>query len=282
VNNLLSVAVALFGTLQLVGGCSLLVDASRPQCKSDGDCAALGGDLAGTVCLESFCQASPRWGCLDSPAAAPPASGEFTLTFSIKDTVNRQPKPGLNARLCRRLDLGCTEVVTPAGVTDAQGSVSLKAPAGFDGYVRLEGGDVFPAMYFFNPPISKDLKDISVSLSTFPVTGNIISLTGASQKVDRGLVLASVVDCVGGPAEGIKLSSSILDAESKVFYAANNLPSAIATETDAVGYGGIVNVSPGPVTLSATQSATGREIDRITVLVQAGMMSIVTLVAHGK
>jgi hypothetical protein len=282
VNKSASVGVALLAMLQLVGGCSLLVDANRAQCESDSDCSALGAGFSGSVCIQSFCQATPRWQCLDSPRAAAPTSGEFNVSFLVRDTVTQKPKVGFSVRLCRKLDVACSDSVSATALTDDQGMVALKAPAAFEGYARFEGGDAIPGMYFFNPPVARDLPTITVSLSNSATTAGLAALTGATQEPTRGLVLASAMDCTGVAAAGIKLASNAEDSSSRAFYAADGLPNGDATQTDDAGYGGIVNVSPGSITLTGTLASTGREIDRVTVLVQAGMMTITTLVPHGQ
>jgi hypothetical protein len=269
--------------LAVMVGCSVVVDANRTQCSTDADCTARGSDFAGSACVQSFCQVSARWSCLDAPLGPPPASGsKFQVSFAVTDAVAQKPWAGLSARLCRKLDVACTDALSAAVVTDAEGKVGFEVPAGFDGYVRVEGTGTLPSMYFFNPPVARNISNIVLVMSSATTVSGLAALAGVTQDNGRGFVLLSVVDCTGVPASGVTLSSSPQDPQSRTFYAKEGFPSASATATDSSGYGGLMNASLGTLTLSASFADYAREIDEVTVLVQAATQTTTTLVAHGR
>lgn len=269
------------GSVGAASGCSVITDSERVQCSTNADCVARGAAFAGTECRNSFCEAASGWACLDGPAPPEPTGSGFTVSFLTRETVSQQPLVGLKAKLCRKLDVECADAGTVA-TSDSQGIVTLKVAPGFDGYVRFDDEKTVPGLFFFNPPVAQDLSNISISLSSFETVAGLAALTGATQSIDRGIVLLSVVDCTGAPAAGVALSSDSDDPQERTFYSANGFPSATATETGMDGYGGLVNVSPGPTTLSASLVNGGRRLDRVTVLVQAGAQSMTTLVPSGR
>jgi hypothetical protein len=137
-------------------------------------------------------------------------------------------------------------------------------------------------MYFFNPPVARNISNIVLVMSSATTVSGLAALAGVTQDNGRGFVLLSVVDCTGVPASGVTLSSSPQDPQSRTFYAKEGFPSASATATDSSGYGGLMNASLGTLTLSASFADYSREIDEVTVLVQAATQTTTTLVAHGR
>lgn len=197
----------------------------------------------------------------------------------VRDTVTQKPQVGLTARVCRRLDVACTESLTDIETTDAGGYVSLNVSAGFEGYVRFEGEAIAPTLYFFDPPVRSNLADVVVSVSSPQTLAGLAALTGATLEASLGIVLVTVYDCAGAPAEGVTISAGSVTSSAKSFYVRNGLPAATATATDESGYGGIVNAPPGTATFSSSfdQGAIGS----VTVLVQPGAVTIAHIVPNG-
>lgn len=260
-------------------GCSVVVDADRPQCSTDAECVARGPDFAGAVCKASVCSVPTRWSCLDEPSEPQTSTGSFNVTFLVRDTVSQLPQVGISARVCRRLDVNCAESVTDMQSTDANGYVSLTVPAEFEGYVRFEGETIASALYFFDPPVRSDLPNLRVSLSSPETAAGLTKLTGAEPDPALGLVLVTVYDCMGDPAEGVTINADKTGASAKSFYIRNGLPSATATATDDTGYGGIVNAATGTATFSSSYDQG--MIGSVTVLVQPGAMTIAHIVPNG-
>jgi hypothetical protein len=274
---------ALAGLLANVG-CSVIVDSNRTQCSTDSDCSARGGQFATSVCVESFCQEPPdlAWSCLGDTPATPPASTEqFQVSFLVRDAVSQKPKTGLSVRLCRKLDVECTDALSSPVSVDEKGNAAFQVEGGFAGYARFEGADSVPGMYFFNPPVAKDTMDIAVQLSAPAVVAGLVMLTGATPDSTRGMVLLSVLDCTGAPASGITLESNLNADQGKIFYSKGGIPDGMATTTDESGYGGIVNATPGAITLSALVARNKKRVGEVTVLVQAGTQTMTKLVPDG-
>ncbi len=282
VTNLAQWVCMLSALMPIASGCSVLVDAERPQCTTDAECTSRGPEFTGSTCVESVCRASPRWACLDEPAPPLPAGGPYDITFFVRDAVSQTPRSGMLAKLCRRLDVNCAEPVSQVAVVDEEGNVGFEVAEGFNGYARFEGPDSLIGLYFFNPPVYEDKHDLPVALSSPTTVGGLAALTGATQEPERGIVLLSVLDCTGAFAKGATITSSEADPGSKAFYSLNGLPSATATQTDGTGYGGLVNASPGTMTFVATLEETSRQIDEVTVLIQAGTQTMTTLVPRGR
>ena len=274
---------ALAGLIASILGCSVVVDANRVQCSQDSDCSARGAEFASSVCVESFCQASAEWACLgDTPPPPPPTTEMFRVSFLVRDAVSQKPKTGLSVKLCRKLDIHCTEDALSAPViVDEQGSAAFQVEGGFAGYARFDGTDSVPGMYFMNPPVAKDTLDIAVQLSAPPVVAGLVQLTGATPDSTRGMVLLSVQNCTGGQANGIVLDSNLSADQGKIFYSKAGIPDGQAMTTDKGGYGGIVNAREGTVTLYARVAESNKVVGEVTVLVQPGTQTMTKLVPNG-
>ncbi len=274
-------AAILIGSL--LGACSLAVDSGRTQCSKDSDCAARGEAFAGSVCIDSFCQPEPKWSCLGTPAEPPPMTGMFQVIFQVQHLVAQTPYAGIKVRLCRKLDVECSDVVGDTLETDAMGQVTMPVPGGFNGYARFEGDAIMTGLFFFNPPVTEDIPNIPISIGPKDVIALLAKQAGAKQDPERGVVLLSVRDCTGQVAAGVTLSfsSSVDDPLAVPFYSQAGLPSGSATETDQDGYGGLLNAAAGTVTFTGTVTATARRIGQTTLLVQNGSLSYGTLVPNG-
>lgn len=272
--------VSLVG-LVLPCACSVIMDADRKQCSTDEDCAATASAL-GSVCEESFCRLPARWECLAAPGEEPEstAQGNYSLSFLVRDTVTQMPHVGLEARLCRRLQVDCAETASAAGATDTSGELTVSVPANFDGYVRFSGPEVAPTLYFLNPPVTEDRAGISISASSAATMAGLSALTGATPDPGLGVVLVTAFDCLGDPADGATISAPDVGTEARSFYVRNGLPSTTATTTDATGYSGIVNAEPGTVSFFAERD--GVSLGSVTVLVQPSSQTLARIVPYGR
>lgn len=197
----------------------------------------------------------------------------------VRDVVSQKPQAGLTVRACRRLDVTCAESLTELESTDAAGHVSVNLPAEFDGYLRFEGETISPALYFFDPPVRSDLPDLTVSVASPETAAGLAQLTGATPDASLGIVLVTVFDCDGAPAEGVTVAAGNVGGSARFFYVRNNLPTTTVRTTDDTGYGGIVNAATGTVTFSAT--IDGATVGSVTVLVKPGAMTTARIVPHG-
>lgn len=259
-------------------GCSVTVDADRPQCQTDADCRERGAAFAEAQCVESLCVADPRWACIDRAGPAP-SSGPFRVGMQVTDLVSHAPITGLRADLCRKVDVACADPVTNV-TSDADGKLAFdRVDAAFSGYVTLSAESIVPTLYFFNPPVASDLEIPALSLSTPQSRAALLGQLGADTA--RGDLLFNAVDCQGKPASGVSFTLSPSSSSAIPFYLSSGLPTRNASATDASGYGGFVNVSPGTVTIRAVDAKSQRPIQTFTVVVRDGAATWSKVVPDG-
>jgi len=268
--------VGVLGALGFVAwltGCSVVVDANRPQCSKDSDCTDRGAEFAGSVCLAGVCEANQQWSC---DAVQPADAPSYKLTMHLQDAVLMSPLPGVRGQLCRKLDVTCQSPLGSA-VADSAGVLTTQIEAGFDGYVQLNdpNNQISPALYFLTPPASGDVDLPSVPLaSPFVASGIVKSAGGTSWLSDRGIVLLNAFDCAGKTAANISFSVGGTPApDSFIFYLSETLPTTDTTVTDETGYGGLVNMPEGVTTISALLAPSQRKVGKISVLVRHGFIS---------
>jgi hypothetical protein len=258
-------------------GCTVLVDRNRQQCTTDEDCRLRGEAFAGATCFEGVCAPDPTWACLglgDGPA--PADSRTFRVTIRIRDLVTEQPMPGVSGRLCRKLDVTCSQPVGGEIPADQNGDLLLDVEPGFDGYAELRAKDKMPGLYFFYPPVQQDREVPFVPLLPAAVLSQFAQLNGKQLVVERGHVLLGAYDCQRRPAEGIHLTSMDGDADTAAFYVLEKFPKVIATATDRSGRGGFINLRPGPVVISG-DLADGRHVASVSLLIRPGTITYTSL-----
>jgi len=258
--------------------CTVAIDSGRVQCSSDKDCTQRGGAFAGAQCLESTCHASTssEWSCLGSVVWPSASSGSVTATLNLKDLVTQQPIVGVSARVCRKLDTTCAQPIGSDVQSDAAGKVVLQVVAGFDGYVELKMAGAMPGIYFFYPPLNESREVPFVPILSLSALSTFAGLVGGQVSPDRGHVLLGAYNCLHNPSEGVRFSSPDSDALTFPFYMIKGIPSATAAATDSQGYGGILNLRPGSVTL-AGGLLTGETIGTEGVLTRAGELTYTTM-----
>ncbi len=264
--------LAALGLLASGAGCSVLVDADRPQCSQDSDCSNRGAAFAAAVCAAGLCEVDPLWSCGALPVSQTPS---YQLTMHLQDAVSSKPLSGVVARLCRKLDVTCQSPIGSKVLSDDTGGVAMPIEAAFDGYVQLMDSKIAPALYFLTAPASGDLDLPTVPLASPSVAALIVQQAGGTTWLDeRGIVLLNAFDCLGQPADNISYSiGGTPDSATFIFYLVNGLPTTDATVTDSTGYGGLVNMPVGVSTIAATIAPSGRKVSNISILVRAGYIS---------
>jgi hypothetical protein len=257
------------------GSCSLLVEPDRQQCAIDDDCKLLGGDLSDAVCIESVCQANPTWSCLGTGSWPTPEQRKMSVIFRIGDLVTEQPAPGVSARLCHKLDFGCSQPIAGGMISDAGGNLPIQVDPGFDGYVELTPPGHMKAIYFFNPPVAGD-REIALPVVRAEDLGLFAGLAGHPPIPGRGHVMLGAYDCRGDAAEGITLSSVDADDRTSSFYLIKKVPSITASATDSSGRGGIINLRAGSISVSGVLS-DGRPIGTVGLFVRPDQITYTTL-----
>jgi hypothetical protein len=261
--------------------CSVLVDADRVQCTSDTDCTSRGGAFSESMCVKSLCQPDSRWSCLDDTPTPSTAVGPFAVVMQTTDLLTQQPRANVKADLCNKVDVECSTPLYTA-TSDATGFLTMQVPSAFSGYVLLQAPDLLPGLYFFNPPIDRD-QEIPPILMPTPLANNLlVGQIGGTQGPNHGNALITAHDCQGTFADGVTFVTADGDAMTKTFYSSRGLPSASATATDSDGYGGMINLPSGAVTVTGSLSANGRTVGTISLLVRAGGISYSRIVPRGE
>ena len=153
----------------------------------------------------------------------------------------------------------------------------VQVAAGFDGYVELAAADAMPGIYFFYPPLTEDRDIPLVPILSVNALSMFAGLVGGQVLPDHGLVLLGAYNCLQAPGDGVRLSSPDADAATFSFYMIKGIPSSTATATDSQGYGGLINLRPGSVTLTGTLT-TGETIGTESVLTRASVITYTALV----
>jgi hypothetical protein len=262
------------------------VNADRRQCVTTSDCADRGAAFASSVCVNSFCEVEPKWGCVGAVADPKDAPGPFHVSLRVVDILTQEPMPGVSALLCRKIDVTCDSPFGPPVLSDEQGKVEFDvtrdtAGFGFTGYVRFTRDDVLPGIYIFNPAVESDLTIPSVQLASPTVAGLLAQQIGTKLDPARGLILLDSVDCQGAPAAGVTFMTDADDSAAP-FYSVNGLPAATATATDDDGYGGLVNVQPGTLAVTGKLQRKESALGTVSLLIRGGAVTYSRMVPGGE
>jgi hypothetical protein len=260
------------------GACSVLAEADRHQCESTADCAALSGGVGDLMCIDNVCQDNPAWSCLNRPAPPPvPLSGTAVVEITVRGLIDEAPLPQATARLCRRLDLDCAQPISPRFAPTPDGIFALQVELGFDGYVEILAPERLPGLYVFYPPVTANRSIPYLPLLRPAELAQFAALGGRPVVEGRGHVMLGAYDCLAQAATGVRLSSTDADQRTSPFYVVSKLPSLTALGTDISGQGGLINLRPGPTTVTGALG-DGRQIGTLSVVVRPGSITYTTLV----
>jgi hypothetical protein len=281
-------------------GCSLAVDADRPQCTNDDDCKE------NTKCVEKICQAvtitpdsgtdppgeldggdEPKsdaevvdetlWSCLDDPPPMFTAPGPFHVTFKLSDiTAAMMPPAGVAAQLCLKLDPDCSQPIGSTVMSDSQGVVEFNVDKAFAGFATFKHSKFTDALYFFNPPVNKDIgmmDAIAVQMIPPNIVAALAGQLHVMQDPNRGILLVNVVNCKGTAGVGVSYVADPPLMGATQYYSRGGVPNADATMTDSAGYGGWVNVEPGSVSMSAMAVGTKYKFPVLSLYARAGTIT---------
>lgn len=242
--------VLVLPALLCASGCTVVLDPGEVQCETAQDCEDRG--FAGADCTDNVCvKGDPMWGCLGHVTEPVPDKTK-TVEFSIRLVFasDKGPVTAATIDICDKLDLDCAVMSpdVPKGLSpDVDGNVSLSAKQGFDGFLRIKGADIMDSLVFVGRPIVAPPTVKEVRLVRPGEYSAIATL--ADEQVDpaRGSSILLAVDCQALPGSGVRFESPSADAESKLFYLINQLPTTPpqAKKTDVDGFGGFLNMPVG-------------------------------------
>jgi len=259
--------------------CSNLVEPDRVQCTSDSDCAQRGGAFANSLCQENLCKPNPAWACL-ATKRVPAGPGPFAVTVpGTADVMTQQPTAGATITVCRKLDPLCSNPVDSQTIESSQG-VTFSLENGFNGYLQANVSGYLPSLYFFNPPVDHDQTIPPIAVASQGEYGMLMSVLGVAPDTTRGTAVLLAYDCTGKTATGVSYSSPYGDDLSKSFYYSNGLPSTSATATDSFGYGGMANLPPGAVSVSARLASPKADLPTVSLIVRPLTLSFAQVVPY--
>jgi hypothetical protein len=232
-----------------------------------------GAAFAGTVCKAHVCEAKPvvvdpKWGCIGSVKA--PATGKMdALKVQLVDLISEMPAQGLTVKLCNKYDTPCA---TPLGTPtpDAMGFISATLPTDVEAYLEIEGSDYVPSIVFLDH-LYTATNPLVQMVPSGAATG-FATTAGVPLDPTKAILLVRTADCTGAASAGVSVTLFPTDKETR-FYVINQAVTANASETDAAGNSGWVNVDPGPPTITATIGPNGKEIGKVTTLTRAGYLT---------
>jgi len=256
----LRAVVSLSGVAGLLVACQALVSSDVVQCTTDPDCAARGGEFAGTRCVEGVCTRAadvaeagsdatsvdaapidPKWGCLGN-VQWPPQSSTEKVKFRerFRRLVGSTPIVGLRVKACVSLDPECNSPVAQ-GDTDAKGDIVLDLPKHFRGYLHMPVGpdafrDMAPTIFAVYPPPDRDVDltkepdpakvPIAVSIAELDF---LLAQVKSATDPNLGHIFALATDCSFAPSGGVAVKSSQADPKTvQYFYEGNDTPNSPA------------------------------------------------------
>jgi hypothetical protein len=286
------------GIVACAAGCSLIFPASATQCTKDGDCAARG--FLNAACIAEVCAPAAQadsgppdtsvadafeypkgWECLANVQWPTPTMMPMVLSQPLEDVLSTTPLPGVSMRPCGAADPDCTSPVGAATVSDDAGVGHFPLLNGFDGYVdvRREGG--VPALVYVTPPLFSTANQYTADLITNSLFNQLVGLTVSTR--DGGPV---GIDPSAGHifvyAEGCDWQSNLSKGASGVSFAfdrtgpnvgqayfVGNVPGN-TDRTDGSGTFVLVNMPPGPITLTAKLADSGLRVGSVAAYVRKG------------
>lgn len=204
----------------------------------------------------------------------------FAVSLPLRDAVSQMPLVGISARLCRKLDIDCAN---PLDETDSneQGMLEFQLPAGFDGYAELNDPAIVPALYFFSPPVRSDQTMPAAHIAGPLVVAGLVQQAGGSFGEEYGLLVLTTEDCQGAAAPGIRYESPQIDDDTRAFYSIGGLPTTSSTGTDETGYGGLLNLNAGTVTVSGVVIEEDETVATLSLLSRAGSVTYARMAPDG-
>ena len=251
------------------------------QCATDGDCQRRGGAFARTLCSDFVCVPDLKWGCVGSvewPTPPPvPSPEKVSVSISLSNLLSKDLVVGATARVCGKLDPSCNSPTQVDLISNDEGVLAVQLNKFFDGYLEIKYPMMADTMYFFNPPVETDRVIPFVPLVPFEALTVFGNLLGMLPLFDRGTVIGLSYDCQGDSAEGIQLFSDEADENTKTFYMVAGAPSLAVTQTDTSGQGGIANVKAGSRFISGRRADTGEVIGTVSVLSRASWITYTSM-----
>lgn len=243
-----------------------------------GDDWAARDSCAAGACAEA-CARGRAWACLEDrrPYEQPAQSGDITFHMTVAEFLSNAPYAGVTVKACERRDFDCKRPFDTT-TTDASGRFELTVPSGgggFDGYLDLSGDTLYPALFYFTPPLVAGGPRGHLQLPSAENLERLVGLLGEAADPERGHLALVPWDCTLAPAPGVSLSLVPDDSEATRYYFAQQVPSLAPTQTGTdPAIGGFVNVRGNTsVTVRATVVAGARVSSDLSFYVRPGTLT---------
>jgi hypothetical protein len=262
------------GSINCSNVCTTEYQAGADEFATRGACVAKN-------CAEE-CTSATAWSCLDENPTflKPPSADPITFGMSIVEFVTEKPYEGLTVKACSQSDLDCGAPLATA-TTDANGRFEMtvpSGPSGFNGYIDLSGQSIFPALYYFLPPLIVGGDRGRLRLPAADTITLLVKAIGVELDPTRGHLALVPWDCTLSPAPGVSLSIDTADAMTTTYYFRQGAPSHAATETDvAPALGGAVNLPARLALVRATVTSRDQPSAEVNFNIRAGTLTASSL-----
>jgi hypothetical protein len=152
---------------------------------------------------------------------------------------------------------GSDDSVLATDTSIANGVYSVSVATGgaaVTGYIHVSADTYFPSNLFPPDAIQSNIASLTVPLFSTQLLPLLATFAGTELIAGDGVAILQIDDCAGDSMAGVQIQVTNGNADTKVVYGAgdNSLPSPSATETDEGGTVFILNMPPGPITISGT------------------------------
>jgi hypothetical protein len=224
------------------------------------------------------CQYGEHWGCLGNVSFPLAPSPTIALTVGVTITPTNAQAQGVSVKACTAIDPDCASPVATE-TTDASGLATLVIPAGgegFAGHIEVSGDGLTPELYFFDYYLTEPTSSLTIDMFTSASFASYVGIANVTLDPTRGTILVAAFDCALETSANVVFSATGTDAQSQLLYVSGDLPSNTATTTDTTGTALLVNVPPGPVTVTAKSlTAAGQVSSTTRVAARAGCATYV-------
>lgn len=263
--------------------CTVIVSADEEQCASDADCVDRG--FPNAACVDALCvdgAGDPIWGCLGNvvePDPDPTQTVEFPIRL-VYATDGTGVGTDAVVDICDKLDVGCTgaDPKFPKGLSpDADGTINVVVPEGFDGFVRVTHTEIVDARVYVGRPLLGPPGIEEVQLFRPIEFDFLAAMAGQTPDPDRGTAIVLAVDCQGGKGSGVRLETPNGDGETLEWYLVNQTPTPppTANATDVDGFGGFFNLPTGGAVVRAYREEDDAYIGESSFQILADTISFV-------
>lgn len=234
-------------------------------------------DRASSTVDETLPTEGDPWGCIQSNRQQVPPPEErpetVTYTVSIVDWVTNEAPPGLQIKVCNRIDALCAEPLSTLAPPPER-EISFELPARLEVYLEIVAEGTVPATFYFDGPVVEDrVGGLIQLLRLTTAVGLAQQFLGTQLDPTTGVLSLRSHDC-----NGVIASGAVFAIEPNVglpFTLINGAPSLSVVPTDASGLAGFVNVPEGGFLARGFVADEDREFGLANFSVKPGWFSLV-------